>query len=68
MNDKMRAVTLIVDSAPDAIITIDDSRKIRWVNGAVSDVRLQSLRTARAERSISYWSRKTFFLPILAKT
>ena len=28
----------IVDSAPDAIITIDDSRNIRWVNGAVDHV------------------------------
>lgn len=28
----------IVDSAPDAIITIDDSRTIQWVNGSVDDV------------------------------
>jgi len=28
----------IVDSAPDAIITIDDSRNIHWVNGAVDHV------------------------------
>lgn len=28
----------IVDSAPDAIITIDSSRNIHWVNGAVDDV------------------------------
>ena len=28
----------IVDSAPDAIITIDDSRNIQWVNGAVDHV------------------------------
>jgi PAS domain S-box-containing protein len=28
----------IVDSAPDAIITIDDSRTIHWVNGAVDHV------------------------------
>ena len=28
----------IVDSAPDAIITVDDSRKIRWVNGSVDYV------------------------------
>ena len=28
----------IVDSAPDAIITIDDSRIIRWVNGSIDDV------------------------------
>ena len=28
----------IVDSAPDAIITIDDNRHIQWVNGAVDHV------------------------------
>jgi PAS domain S-box-containing protein len=28
----------IVDSAPDAIITIDDTRVIQWVNGAVDHV------------------------------
>src|ERR1700684_1240624 len=28
----------IVDSAPDAIITIDDNRNIQWVNGAVDRV------------------------------
>src|ERR1700685_1712239 len=28
----------IVDSAPDAIITIDDNRNIQWVNGAVEHV------------------------------
>ena len=28
----------IVDSAPDAIITIDDNRDIQWVNGAVDHV------------------------------
>ena len=28
----------IVDSAPDAIITIDDNRNIQWVNGAVDHV------------------------------
>jgi PAS domain S-box-containing protein len=28
----------IVDSAPDAIITVDDSRKIQWVNGSVDNV------------------------------
>jgi PAS domain S-box-containing protein len=28
----------IVDSAPDAIITIDDDRNIQWVNGAVDRV------------------------------
>ena len=28
----------IVDSAPDAIITVDDNRKIQWVNGAVDHV------------------------------
>jgi PAS domain S-box-containing protein len=28
----------IVDSAPDAVITIDESRNIRWVNGAVHHV------------------------------
>ena len=28
----------IVDSAPDAIITIDDDRNIQWVNGAVDHV------------------------------
>ncbi len=28
----------IVDSAPDAIITIDSNRKIHWVNGSVDDV------------------------------
>jgi len=28
----------IVDSAPDAIITIDDNRSIQWVNGAVDQV------------------------------
>ncbi len=28
----------IVDSAPDAIITIDDGRNIHWVNGAVDHV------------------------------
>jgi PAS domain S-box-containing protein len=27
-----------VDSAPDAIITIDDSRTIRWVNGSIDHV------------------------------
>jgi len=28
----------IVDSAPDAIITIDDNRNIQWVNGSVDHV------------------------------
>jgi PAS domain S-box-containing protein len=28
----------IVDSAPDAVITIDDNRNIQWVNGAVDHV------------------------------
>jgi PAS domain S-box-containing protein len=28
----------IVDSAPDAIVTIDDNRNIQWVNGAVDHV------------------------------
>jgi PAS domain S-box-containing protein len=28
----------IVDSAPDAIVTIDDKRNIQWVNGAVDHV------------------------------
>ena len=28
----------IVDSAPDAIVTIDDNRDIQWVNGAVDHV------------------------------
>ena len=28
----------IVDSAPDAIVTIDDDRNIQWVNGAVDHV------------------------------
>ncbi len=28
----------IVDSAPDAIITVDENRKIQWVNGAVDHV------------------------------
>jgi PAS domain S-box-containing protein len=28
----------IVDSAPDAIVTIDDNRTIQWVNGAVDHV------------------------------
>ena len=28
----------IVDSAPDAIITVDDSRNIQWVNGSVNNV------------------------------
>jgi PAS domain S-box-containing protein len=28
----------IVDSAPDAIVTIDDNRNIQWVNGSVSHV------------------------------
>ena len=28
----------IVDSAPDAIVTIDDNRNIQWVNGAVEHV------------------------------
>ena len=28
----------IVDSAPDAIITVDDDRTIQWVNGAVDHV------------------------------
>lgn len=28
----------IVDSAPDAIVTIDDNRNIQWVNGAVDHI------------------------------
>jgi PAS domain S-box-containing protein len=28
----------IVDSAPDAIVTVDDNRNIQWVNGAVDHV------------------------------
>jgi PAS domain S-box-containing protein len=28
----------IVDSAPDAIVTIDDNRNIQWVNGAVNHI------------------------------
>ncbi len=28
----------IVDSAPDAIVTIDDNRSIQWVNGAVDHI------------------------------
>ena len=28
----------IVDSAPDAIVTVDENRNIQWVNGAVDHV------------------------------
>jgi PAS domain S-box-containing protein len=58
----------IVDSAPDAIITIDDSRKIRWVNGSVDYV-LGYNHSELLEQKIDILLESTnALLPVLAKT
>jgi PAS domain S-box-containing protein len=58
----------IVDSAPDAIITIDDSRKIRWVNGAVDDVLGYSHSELLEQKIDILLEPENVLLPILAKT
>ena len=57
----------IVDSAPDAIITIDDSRKIRWVNGAVDHVLGYSHSELLEQKIDILLEPENAFLPILAK-
>jgi PAS domain S-box-containing protein len=58
----------IVDSAPDAIITVDDSRKIRWVNGSVDHV-LGYSHTELLEQEIDILTEsENALLPFLART
>ena len=58
----------IVDSAPDAIITVDDSRKIRWVNGSVDHV-LGYCHSELLEQKIDILlESENVLLPNLAKT
>jgi PAS domain S-box-containing protein len=58
----------IVDSAPDAIITVDDSRTIRWVNGSVDNV-LGYGHSELIEQKIDIlMDSENALLPLLAKT
>lgn len=58
----------IVDSAPDAIITVDDCRKIRWVNGSVDHV-LGYSHTELLEQEIDILTESgNALLPFLART
>ncbi|MGA2057805.1 MAG: ATP-binding protein [Bradyrhizobium sp.] len=58
----------IVDSAPDAIITVDDSRTIRWVNGSIDHV-LGYQHSELLEQKIDILlGPENALLPILAET
>jgi PAS domain S-box-containing protein len=58
----------IVDSAPDAIITIDDDRRIRWVNGAVDDVLGYGHSELLEQKIDILLEAENALLPILAET
>lgn len=58
----------IVDSAPDAIITLDDSRKIQWVNGSVDDVLGYGHSELLGQKIDILLEPENALLPILAKT
>ena len=58
----------IVDSAPDAIITIDDNRNIQWVNGAVDHVLGYSHSELLGQRLDILLDPDNPLLPALAKT
>jgi PAS domain S-box-containing protein len=58
----------IVDSAPDAIITIDDSKKIRWVNGSVDHVLGYSHSELLEQKIDILLESENALLPVLAKT
>jgi PAS domain S-box-containing protein len=58
----------IVDSAPDAIITLDDTRNIRWVNGAVDHVLGYSHSELLGQRIDILLDSDNPLLPVLAKT
>ena len=58
----------IVDSAPDAIITIDDDRRIRWVNGAVDHVLGYGHSELLEQKIDILLESEKALLPILAET
>jgi PAS domain S-box-containing protein len=58
----------IVDSAPDAIITVDDSRRIRWVNGSVDHVLGYSHSELLEQKIDILLESENALLPNLAKT
>jgi PAS domain S-box-containing protein len=58
----------IVDSAPDAIITVDDSRTIRWVNGSVDHVLGYSHSELLEQKIDILLESESALLPILART
>ena len=58
----------IVDSAPDAIITMDDDRNIRWVNGAVEHVLGHSHSELLGQKIDILMDRDNALLPLLART
>jgi PAS domain S-box-containing protein len=58
----------IVDSAPDAIITVDDSRKIQWVNGSVDHVLGYSHSELLEQKIDILLEPENALSPILAKT
>jgi PAS domain S-box-containing protein len=58
----------IVDSAPDAIITVDDCRRIRWVNGSVDHVLGYSHSELLEQKIDILLESENALLPILAKS
>jgi PAS domain S-box-containing protein len=58
----------IVDSAPDAIITIDRDRNVRWVNGAVDHVLGYSHSELLEQKIDILLDRDNALLPVLAET
>jgi PAS domain S-box-containing protein len=58
----------IVDSLPDAIITVDDTHNIRWVNGAVDHVLGYSHSELLGQRIDILLDSDNPLFPVLAKT
>ena len=58
----------IVDSAPDAIITVDDNRSIQWVNGAVDHILGYSHSELLGQKLDILLDSDNPLLPVLAET
>ena len=58
----------IVDSAPDAIITVDDDRSIQWVNGAVDHILGYSHSELLGQKLDILLDVSNPLLPVLAET